>query len=105
MRHEVAAIGYVGAWALIIFGELGEAEAPALVLIAVASVVAGVVSGSWWAVALALAVPVLAELGGCGATERCDYAAWLVALMVWTPISGALIAAGVAVRKLSSSRR
>ena len=105
MRHLIAALVYVAAFTIVMRTGVQGDDSVALPLAIAASVMAGVISGSWWSPLLATFLVVLAALDECEPAERCEVNLAVLALMFWAPVSGALIALGVGVRRVSQGAR
>lgn len=107
MRAVLAVVVYLGGWCAILFTGLQQqgSDAATIPLAIVASIAAGAVARSWWAVLLAGTLPALSAIDGCDGADNCEVdPAWL-ALVLWTAPSAALIAAGVALGRLGRRSR
>jgi hypothetical protein len=94
VRYALAAVVYVAAWACVLLTPLNDAPALAVVVVIVVSVGAGVVARAWSIVACSLAILPLAVAQPC--ELECDISVLTNAMLLWTPASAALLAAGVA---------
>jgi hypothetical protein len=102
VNHFFAAAIYATAWAVVLFTSFGERDAVPIALLVAASLAAGLLSGSWWAIALCVFVPALVATDPCEPTAatRCEVNGILLALVFWAPASAAVIACGVGLRTL-----
>ena len=94
MVYAFAAAAYVAAWACVLLTSLSDRTALAVVIVTVASLGAGAAARSWSIVALSLAILPLAVAQPC--ELECDASVLTHAMLLWTPASAALLAAGVA---------
>jgi hypothetical protein len=92
--YALAVLVYVGAWAAVLLTPLADLTLLAVVVVAAASVGAGAVARAWSIVALSLVILPLAVAQPC--KLECDTSALLHAIVLWTPASAVLLAAGVA---------
>ena len=106
MRHLLAAAIYVATWAALLIQNAGDGnEALFLTAGITASIVAGLISGSWWSPLLAASLLVLAGLDECQPDERCEVNPVVLVMMIPMPVSAGLIALGVGAHRLLSGLR
>jgi hypothetical protein len=94
VRYTLAAVVYVAAWACVLLTPLNDTPALATLVVIVVSVGAGLVARAWSIVAFSLAILPLAVAQPC--ELECDISVLTNAMLLWTPGSAALLAAGVA---------
>ena len=98
----LVAAGYAAAAAAAIYGWLDRTEGTGdwvAVVVGLAHLVLGFALARWWAVLLPLLLPVIALPAGAPASG--DDVLVSVVLLILLPVFAALVAAGVAARKLT----
>jgi len=92
--YALAALVYVGAWAGVLLTPLADLTVLAVLVVAAASLGAGAAARTWSIVALSLVILPLAVAQPC--ELECDTSVLTHAIVLWTPASALLLAAGVA---------
>ena len=93
MVYALAAVAYVAAWACVLLTSISDHTALAVVIVTLASLGAGAAARSWSIVAFSLAILPLAVAQPC--ELECDISVLTNAILLWTPASAVLLAAGV----------
>jgi len=92
--YALAVLVYIGAWAAVLLTSLSDRTVLAVAIVAIVSVGAGAVARSWSIVGISLVILPLAVAQPC--ELECDTSVLTHAMLLWTPASAALLAAGVA---------
>jgi hypothetical protein len=94
VRYALAILAYVGTWAGVLLTPLADETLLAIAVVAVVSLAAGAAARSWSIVPWSLVILPLAVAQPCDL--ECDTSVLTHAMLLWTPASAALLAAGVA---------